>query len=282
MIKTICVCGAGTMGAGIAQVVAQAQFQTILFDVNGAMLEKAKTQIETNLDFLINKGRLDATQKSIVLSNIQFTDSLQACKADLMIEAIIEKLEIKVKLFEELIKINSNQTIYASNTSSLSIDEIQNSISAKERFIGMHFFNPPTIMKLVEVVIGSGTAGIVENSILELCKIINKTAVVCKDAPGFIVNRVARHYYLESMKIAMQKGSSIEEIDSILEASGFKLGPFKLMDLIGMDINLSVSQQLYAASGNEPRFKPSEMQIGLVEAGKLGRKSGEGFYKYQK
>ena len=280
MIQHICVIGAGTMGSGIALVAAQGGFVTTLFDVNATTLDKAATAIKANLDFLINKQKLSTIEASETFCRINFVSDIEQCKANLLIEAIVENAAVKIELFNKLALINDANAIFASNTSSLSISTIQASISNPERVLGMHFFNPAQVMKLVEVVQGENTADTVVQKVYDLCKQLNKIPVLCKDAPGFIVNRVARHYYLEAMKIVEQGIATIENVDAIMEATGFKMGPFKLMDLIGLDINLSVSESLYEAFGNAERFKPSAMQIDKVAKGTLGKKSGKGFYDY--
>ncbi len=280
MIQNICVIGAGTMGSGIALVAAQGGFVTTLFDVNGTMLVKAATAIKANLDYLINKQKISEIEAEAIFCRINFVSDIQQCKADLLIEAIVESAVAKIELFNKLAIVNDTNPIFASNTSSLSISTIQASISHPERVVGMHFFNPAQVMKLVEVVKGEHTADTVAQKVVDVCKRLNKTPVLCKDAPGFIVNRVARHYYLEAMKIVEQGIATIENVDAIMEATGFKMGPFKLMDLIGLDINLSVSKSLYEAFNNEERFKPAAMQIDKVAKGELGKKSGKGFYEY--
>ncbi|MDQ6904944.1 MAG: 3-hydroxyacyl-CoA dehydrogenase family protein, partial [Bacteroidota bacterium] len=170
--------------------------------------------------------------------------------------------------------------IFATNTSSLSINSLQQKIIFPERVVGMHFFNPAYIMKLVEVVKGVHTRDEIANAIYDICRQMGKEPVMCKDAPGFIVNRVARHYYLESLKLVEEGNATPEEIDTILEATGFKMGPFKLMDLIGLDINLAVSQSMYLAFNKAERFKPSRIQEEKVADGELGKKTGKGFYDY--
>ena len=280
MIKTICVCGAGIMGSGIAQVSAQSGFNTILFDVNETVLEKAKTGIQKNLQYLVDKEKISSEEKKNIFQRIKFVKDIDECKADVIIEAIIEKVDAKVSLFNQLGEINLDKTIFATNTSSLSVSDIQKNILHPQRVAGMHFFNPAYLMKLVEVVKGEQTDNNVAQTIYDLCKQMRKSPVMCKDAPGFIVNRVARHYYLEAMKIVELGIATFENVDAIMEASGFKMGPFKLMDLIGMDINLSVSQSIYEAFDNAERFKPSSLQIEKVKKGELGKKSGKGFYEY--
>lgn len=278
--KTICVCGAGTMGSGITQVAAQSGFKSIQFDVNPAMLEKSKISIQKNIQFLVEKGRISEVESEEILNRIAFTSNISDCVADLVIEAIIEKEEVKVSLFQQLASINSTNCILATNTSSISISAIANKIPNPGRVIGMHFFNPAPIMKLVEVIKGDQTSDEVVANTVEFAQKMNKIPVVCKDVPGFIVNRVARHYYLEAMKLIEAGLADISAVDQIMEASGFKMGPFKLMDLIGMDINYSVSQIVWNDLGKPERLKPSVIQQQKVEAGELGRKTGKGFYTY--
>jgi len=280
MINSICVIGAGTMGSGIAQVAAQNGFYTLLFDINTEVLNKAKTAIEKNLQFLVDKQKITPAEKEIIYSRIRFINDTNDCLADVIIEAIIEKVDAKVAIFNQLAEVNHSEVIFATNTSSLSVSTIQAKIVHPQRVVGMHFFNPAPLMKLVEVVKGEQTSDEAVQTIYKLCKQMNKVPVICKDAPGFIVNRVARHYYLEAMKLVEQGIASFENVDAIMEASGFKMGPFKLMDLIGMDINLAVSQSMYEAFDKAERFTPSAIQINKVAKGELGKKTGKGFYQY--
>jgi 3-hydroxybutyryl-CoA dehydrogenase len=280
MIKTICVCGAGTMGSGIAQVAAMAGFAAIQFDVNAAMLEKSKTTIQNNLQFLVTKGKLAEPAIESILSKLLFTSNISDCKAELVIEAIIESKEAKVELFNQLAEVNESSTIFATNTSSIAVTEIAAAVYRPERVIGMHFFNPAPLMKLVEVVKTSFNTIEIVNAVLDVSKQFGKTAVTCKDVPGFIVNRVARHYYLEAMRLIELGLADINSIDAVMEASGFKMGPFKLMDLIGMDINFAVSNIVWKALGEPSRLKPSVIQQQKVESGQLGKKTGQGFYTY--
>ncbi len=282
MIQKICVAGAGTMGSGIALAAAQNNFNTVLFDTNEKGIETAKKSILKNLDFLLSKEKISAEQKVEIFNNIFFTTDINECVGDLIIEAIIEDLQIKETLYKTLASINSPKTILASNTSSLSITAIQKNILHPERICGMHFFNPAHIMKLVEVVAGKSTSQEIMQIVYKVCVALKKQPVICKDAPGFIVNRVARHFYLEAMNLAYEKKINFEDIDILMENAGFKMGPFKLMDLIGMDINLAVSQSVYKAFNNHARFKPSPMQEQKVAAGNLGKKTGRGFYDYNK
>ncbi len=282
MIQKICVAGAGTMGSGIAMAAAQYHKSVILFDTNESVLNKARISIAANLQTLADKGKMTLEEKDAILGRIQFTDAVKDCVAPLIIEAIIEQMDAKLSLFGQLATINHKEAIFASNTSSLSIASIQANVQHPGRVAGLHFFNPAQIMKLVEVVKAPQTADHVVQELMSFCSDLKKTPVLCKDAPGFIVNRVARHYYLEAMKLVEQHVATIESVDAVMEASGFKMGPFKLMDLIGMDINLAVSASLYEAFDKAPRFEPSAIQIAKVAQGKLGRKSGSGFYEYNK
>jgi len=280
MTITICICGAGTMGSGIAQVAAQSGFNTILFDLNKKVLENAQSTIKNNLQYLVDKNKISTSESEAIFARINFINDIKDCTGFVIIEAIIENEEAKVSLFNDLAKYNNEEVIFATNTSSISVSSIQEKIIFPERVVGMHFFNPAYIMQLVEVVKGRQTNDEVANTIFTICRQMNKVPVLCKDAPGFIVNRVARHYYLESLKIVEEGIASFEEVDNILEASGFKIGPFKLMDLIGMDINLSVTQSMYDAFGKTERFAPSPLQIEKVKNNELGKKTGKGFYNY--
>lgn len=278
--SVICICGAGTMGSGIAQATASAGFYTILYELNDAVLEKAKTSIEKSLQSLIEKNKITAKGKEQTLNNLKFTNDLHDCLGDVVIEAIIEKPGAKIALFNQLAEINHSETVFSSNTSSLSITEIAKEVKNAERVIGMHFFNPATIMKLVEVVNTEFTNDQTTNTIIELAKQMNKTPVICKDSPGFIVNRVARPFYIESLRLAEDELIDFIAVDSLMESTGFKMGPFKLMDLIGNDINYAVSCSVYEQLGNPERLKPSGIQKEKVESGQLGKKTGKGYYKY--
>jgi 3-hydroxybutyryl-CoA dehydrogenase len=280
MINTICVIGAGTMGSGIAQTAAQSGFYTILFDINIDVLDKAKTAITKSLQYLVDKGKMAAEEKENTFQRIQFVTDTNDCLADIIIEAIIEKVDAKVNIFNQLAEINHSEVIFATNTSSLSVSEIQARVQQPQRLVGMHFFNPAQVMKLVEVIKGDQTLDSIAKTVYELCLQMKKTPVMCKDAPGFIVNRVARHYYQEAMKLVENDIATIENVDEMMEASGFKMGPFRLMDLIGNDINLAVSQSLYDACNKAERFKPSMLQIDKVTKNDLGKKTGKGFYNY--
>jgi len=280
MIQTIIICGAGTMGSGIAQVSAQSGFYTILYDLNPAMLEKTKIGLDQNLEKLREKGKISSAEKDQILKRLSFTANIYDCIGDLVIEAIAEKLEYKIALFNQLAEINHTDTIFASNTSSLSVSAIASGTMHPGRVCGLHFFNPAPVMKLVEVIRAEQTREDVIEIIMNLARQFGKTPVLCKDAPGFIVNRVARHYYLEPLTLVEKGYCSMKTADDLLESCGFKMGPFKLMDLIGNDVNYAVTESLYEACGRPVRFRPSPIQKEKVEKGELGKKSGKGYYEY--
>jgi 3-hydroxybutyryl-CoA dehydrogenase len=282
MINKICVCGAGTMGSGIAQLSASSGFATVLYEVNKQVLDKAKATIENVLQILVEKKKLTAEEKEKAFQNIHFTDRLNDCGADLVIEAIIENAKAKTALFDQLGAINDDKTIFATNTSSLSVIEIANTTSRPDRVIGMHFFNPAPVMKLVEIVNTVYTSDETTRVVIDVAKQMGKIPVVCKDSPGFIVNRVARPYYIESLRLLEEGEVKVETIDELLEASEFKLGPFKLMDLIGNDVNYSVSCSVYEQLNKPERLRPSFIQEQKVENGELGKKTGKGYYNYNK
>jgi len=282
MINNICICGAGTMGSGIAQLVASSALPVILYEVSGEVLAKARKTIDRNLQLLVEKDKLASAQKERIFQNIHFTNDLNECVADVIIEAVIENLEAKIKLFNQLTTINDEKTIFATNTSSLSVTSIGSKILRPDRFLGMHFFNPAPVMKLVEIINTSYTNEQTIRAMIDLARQMGKVPVMCKDSPGFIVNRVARPYYIESLRLIEEGNVGIETIDNLLEASGFKLGPFKLMDLIGNDINYSVSCSVYEQLNRPGRLMPSDIQKEKVEKGELGKKTGKGYYRYNK
>jgi 3-hydroxybutyryl-CoA dehydrogenase len=280
-INRICICGAGTMGSGIAQAAAQAGFHTLLYDLDTGTLDKAKERISKSLQTLLEKGRISAEEKEKTARLLQFSGDIQECLADVFIEAIIEQPQAKIALFNQLAELNHQECIFATNTSSLSVTSIAAGVINPSRVIGMHFFNPATLMKLVEVITTPSTHPSTTEAIMELARQMNKTPVLCKDSPGFIVNRIARPYYIESLRLAEEAQTTITEIDRLMEASGFKLGPFKLMDLIGNDINYAVSCSVYEQMGRPERLKPSFLQEEKVNAGHLGQKTKKGYYNYE-
>lgn len=279
MIKTICVCGAGTMGAGIAQAAAQHGFRVILYDLSPDALDKAGLQMKKNLQSLVDKQKISVQVMQTILEQIRFVHDAAECIADLVIEAVVEKPAVKISLLRQLADINKNHTVLASNTSSLSISSLAKELPDPSRVIGMHFFNPATIMRLVEIVRTDSTDEKVIQRVVALAKNMGKTPVICKDAPGFIVNRVARPFYIESLRLA-EEGIPMALVDALMETAGFKMGPFRLMDLIGNDINYAVSCSVYEQLGKPERLQPSYIQQEKVESGQLGRKTGAGYYTY--
>jgi 3-hydroxybutyryl-CoA dehydrogenase len=282
MENTVCVCGAGTMGRGIALTIAASGLKTILFDLNERVISGATSLIEKELDQEVEKKRILPDEKEKIIKRISFTSSVQDCHAPLIIEAILEESGAKSALFTNLGRINNPETIFATNTSSLSVTGIAEQTSISERIIGLHFFNPAHRMKLIEIVRTKYNSEVLVNRMIEFAKQIEKTPVVCQDSPGFIVNHVARPFYLESLRLVEDDIADIPTIDKLMESAGFKMGPFHLMDLIGNDINYSVSCSLYDALGRPDRLKPSMLQESLLKKGKLGRKTGNGFFQYIK
>jgi 3-hydroxybutyryl-CoA dehydrogenase len=280
-IKTVAIVGAGTMGQGIAISCALSGYSTLLFDISPGFSEKALQRIRQSIDQSVLKGKLTEEAGLEGFDRIKSVNSLSDVKADLIIEAVIENLEVKQKLFVDLEKTNSKDTILATNTSSISIAQIASVLQSPSRFVGLHFFNPAHLMKLVEVISGSLTHPEIALKMMIFSKSLGKTPVEVKDSPGFIVNRVARHFYVESLKIVEEGVSDVEGIDRLLRSSGFKMGPFELMDLIGIDVNYSVTASVYEGFNRNPKFKPSAIQKEKIDQGFLGRKTGRGFYDYK-
>lgn len=281
-IKTIAVIGAGTMGSGIAQVCAQAGFATLLYDLQPQMLEKARKGIGNSLSKAVEKGLITAEAQQATLERIHFTDQFENLVADLCIEAIVEQLEPKIELFQRLEAQNKAETILATNTSSIPVTRIAAGCTRPGQVAGMHFFNPAQLMKLVEIISGAATLPAVADQLYDLAIQLGKKPVHAKDAPGFIVNRVARHYYVESLKLLEEGVADLETIDRLMESRGFKMGPFRLMDLIGVDTNFAVTSSMFASFHYDPKFRPSRIQQQKVDAGHHGRKTGQGFYAYPK
>jgi 3-hydroxybutyryl-CoA dehydrogenase len=278
----VAIIGSGTMGSGIAQVAATAGCAVKLFDLNQEALTKSKKALETTLSKLVEKEKIDAAEKSRIQNNISYVNALKDLSdSDLVVEAIVEKIEVKRKLFSELENYVSPETILASNTSSLSIASIAASCQKPERVIGIHFFNPAPLMQLVEVIPAVQTNEEVLIKSIQIISDWKKVVAVAKDTPGFIVNRVARPFYSESLRIYDEGVADFATIDWALKTiGGFRMGPFELMDMIGHDVNYVVTETVFTAFYFDPKFKPSFTQKRLLEAGFLGRKSGRGFYNY--
>lgn len=281
-LNKVIVCGGGTMGRGIAQQAAQCGKQVVLFDVNAETLLQAEKAIVQNVEKLVQRQKLTPDQRNEIFARLVYTTESQLCVGDIVIEAIVENAAIKHSLFQNVEQVNTAETIICSNTSSLSITQLATTLQHPERFAGLHFFNPATLMQLVEIVSQKKIASSVIPQLQEFCIQLQKTPVVCADAPGFIVNRVARHYYLEAMRLKQQHPDvSYQSIDECLTAHGFKMGAFSLMDLIGLDINYAVSKQVWTDLGMPERLTPSPLQAEKIAANKLGKKTSEGFYKYE-
>jgi 3-hydroxybutyryl-CoA dehydrogenase len=282
MENVVCICGAGTMGRGITLTIAMHGIPAILYDLDRDILSAASSFIENELRQALDKKRIIAEEKEKIGRRISFTQSISDCRAPVILEAIIEKTEAKAGLFRELARINSEETIFATNTSSLSVTAIAEQTHFPERMIGFHFFNPANRMKLVEIIRTKYNPDTIVQRIRAFAAHIGKTPVICTDEPGFIVNHVARPFYLEAARLAEKKISDMATIDRLMESAGFKMGPFHLMDLIGNDINYTVSCSLYEALGKPGRLKPSGIQEALVKKGELGKKTGSGFFQYAK
>lgn len=277
------VVGSGAMGSGIAQVAATSGNMVFVYDTNEQALQKAKSNLTATLSKLVEKQKISQEESSSIFSKIEFVNSQQKFSTcDLIIEAIVENLEVKKSVFSSLENIVSDTCVLASNTSSLSITSIAAACKLPQRVIGIHFFNPAPLMPLVEIIPGIAT----EQGLAEECKTLillwKKTPVICKDTPGFIVNRIARPYYGEAMRIAEEGIADIATIDWAMKSiGGFKMGPFELTDLIGHDVNYIVTETVWKEFYFDQRFKPSLMQKRLLEASFFGKKSGRGFYNYQ-
>ncbi len=280
--QQIAVIGAGIMGAGIAQVAATAGHQVVLFDVAAGAATKGLAGVKSGLEKLVARGKKSQEDVDSICSRILPTEDItELSEAALVIEAVVEKIDIKRAVFAELEALCSSETIIASNTSSISISALAADLQHPERLLGMHFFNPAAVLKLVEVISGVHTSALVADIVFETAKSWGKIPVHAKSTPGFIVNRVARSFYAEALRSLNEQAASAATIDQVMRASGgFRMGPFELMDLIGQDINLAVSESVYQAYYGDKRFQPSVLQAEMVAGGLLGRKSQKGHYPY--
>lgn len=280
----IAVLGAGTMGAGIAQVAAHAGFETLIYDIKQEFIDTGMGRIRSFLQGSRERGKITTEQEQAVLDRFRTSTSLEECKdSTLVIEAAPEKLDLKRDIFKQLDSICAPATLLASNTSSFNVTAIAASTQHQERVLGLHFFNPPPLMALVEVIQGDRTSTATIEKATQLMRAMGKTPARAKDTPGFIVNRIARPFYNEALRILGDGDASVETIDRIMkEAGNFRMGPFELMDLIGNDINFAATESLYRSFFEDPRFRPSPIQQRMVMGGNLGRKTARGFYTYDK
>jgi 3-hydroxybutyryl-CoA dehydrogenase len=277
----VLVVGAGIMGAGIAQVAALAGHPVKLFDARDGAAAEAKDKLASTFITLVDKGKLTPEAASAAMGRLMSIDTLDdAAGVRLVVEAVVEKLDIKRSLFKQLEALVAPDCVLATNTSSISVTAIANGLRHPERLVGMHFFNPVPVMKLVEVVSGLQTSPAVAQAIFDVSKVWGKTPVQARSTPGFIVNRIARPYYAETLALLQEQAATPAVLDACLRAVGFRMGPCELMDLIGHDTNFSVTQSVYEANFFDKRFVPSLVQRELVDGGLLGRKSGQGFYRY--
>lgn len=274
--------GAGAMGSGIAQVASQAGHEVILTDLSQAVLNASKSKLAKIMNRLVEKEKITCDEAQNIQSRIIRSTSLKDLKdCSLVIEAVVERMDVKNAVFSELEGIVSDEAIIASNTSSLSITSLAKECRVSDRIVGLHFFNPAPLMPLVEIIPALQTKEEISSTLSNLMLEWGKSPVIAKDTPGFIVNRVARPFYSEGLRILEEGFADVDTVDSSMRNKGFRMGPFELMDLIGHDVNYAVTESVFKSFYFDPRFKPSITQLKLVEAGWNGKKSGRGFYKYE-
>lgn len=280
-IESVAVIGSGTMGRGIAHAAALAGHPVVLFDLSEGLLEIAIRSIQSAIDEGVRRGKTRPETAKRAKESITLTTMLEdAAVVDLVIEAVPEQLELKRNIFGRLDTMAPANTILASNTSSLSISAIAAATQRPERVIGLHFFNPAHLMRLVEIIRGDFTDHSTTATCRDFVETLGKTAVLCKDSPAFIVNRIARPFYGEALRMLGEGVADHESIDRLISSLGFRMGPFELLDLIGIDVNFAVTQSVYNAYFQDPRYRPHPIQQRMVDSGRLGRKSGRGFYNY--
>ncbi|MGY8884073.1 MAG: 3-hydroxyacyl-CoA dehydrogenase NAD-binding domain-containing protein [Flavobacteriales bacterium] len=280
-VNLIGIVGAGAMGSGIAQIASQAGQDVVLFDLSQEALTSSSSKLQKVMNRLIEKGKVTSDEAIAIQERIVRTTMVTSLKdCDLIIEAVVEDLEVKKRVFKSIEEIASKEAIIASNTSSLSITSLASFCAHPERVVGLHFFNPAPLMPLVEIIPALQTNRDLPKHLTDLMRKWGKSPVIAKDTPGFIVNRVARPFYGEALRILDEGIADVSTIDSAMRQSGFRMGPFQLMDLIGHDVNYSVTESVFKSFYYDPRYMPSITQLKLVEAGWLGRKSGRGFYNY--
>ena len=280
-VNLIGIVGAGAMGSGIAQIASQAGHDVVLFDLSQEALTSSSSKLQKVMNRLIEKGKVTSDEAIAIQERIVRTTMVTSLKdCDLIIEAVVEDLEVKKRVFKSIEEIASKEAIIASNTSSLSITSLASFCAHPERVVGLHFFNPAPLMPLVEIIPALQTNRDLPKHLTDLMRKWGKSPVIAKDTPGFIVNRVARPFYGEALRILDEGIADVSTIDAAMRQSGFRMGPFQLMDLIGHDVNYSVTESVFKSFYYDPRYMPSITQLKLVEAGWLGRKSGRGFYNY--
>ncbi|HTF20477.1 MAG TPA: 3-hydroxyacyl-CoA dehydrogenase NAD-binding domain-containing protein [Chryseolinea sp.] len=279
-IKNIAVIGAGTMGQGIAHLCALAGYPVLLYDIQPELTRTAIASIRRIFEDHVARGKMTSADRDAAIGRIQAVHDFRQLQVDLAIEVVLEKLEVKHKILTELEKINASDCLLVSNTSSLSITQLAAPLKHKERCAGLHFFNPATVMKLVEIVKGAATSDHTVKSLSLFAESLGKTAAITNDTPGFIVNRVNRLFFAESLKVVEENVADFKVVDNLMKTTGFRMGPFQLLDLVGNDTSYAVSWSLYEAFYYEPKFRPSRIQQQKVDAGLYGRKSGKGFYEY--